>query len=141
MLKVTKIDRAQAGEDPTHDPYVDRQHYFAGDVQVQSLVSPEESVEVELLAVFFAAGARTRPHIHERDQVLHFLEGRGLVATASEKYPTAPGDIVTIPAGVWHWHGAARDTATCHISIRQLGSTNWEVEEGNWAAGYDEEAQ
>jgi hypothetical protein len=56
LLKVTKIDRARAGEDPTHDPYIDRQHDFAGDVQVQSLVSPEESVEVELLAVFFAAG-------------------------------------------------------------------------------------
>jgi quercetin dioxygenase-like cupin family protein len=49
-----------------------------------------------------------------------------------------PGDVVTIPAGVWHGNGAARDTAACHISIRQLGSANWEVEEGNWAAGYDE---
>jgi quercetin dioxygenase-like cupin family protein len=84
MIKLTKIDRAWAGEDPTHDPYVDRAYYFAGDVNVQSLVGADESGEVELLAVFFAAGARTRPHIHERDQILHCTEGQGIVPTDSE---------------------------------------------------------
>ena len=93
---------------------------------------------MELLAVYFAAGSRTRPHIHERDQVLYFIEGRGIVATTDEKVHTTAGDVVTVPAGVWHWHGAANDAAACHISIRQPGSTNWEVDPGNWAAGYDE---
>jgi quercetin dioxygenase-like cupin family protein len=49
----------------------------------------------------------------------------------------SPGDVFTIPAGTWHWHGAARDTAACHISIRQPGQTNWDVAEHNWAAGYE----
>jgi quercetin dioxygenase-like cupin family protein len=138
MIKRTEIDRARAGEDPTHDPYVDRAYYFAGDVNVQSLVGTDESGEVELLAVFFAAGARTRPHIHERDQILHFTEGQGIVATDTEKYHAASGDVFTIPAGTWHWHGAARDTAACHISIRQPGQTNWDVDERNWASGYAE---
>ncbi|HEY7985230.1 MAG TPA: cupin domain-containing protein [Ktedonobacterales bacterium] len=138
MIKVVRIDRARAGEDPSHDPYVDRAYYFAGEVNVQGLVGPEESGEVELLAVYFDAGARNRPHIHERDQVLHFIEGRGIVATASEKHHVACGDVVTIPVGTWHWHGAARDAAACHISIRQPGHTNWDVDAGDWAAGYDE---
>ena len=138
MLKLTTIDRAKAGEDPTHDPYVNRSYYFDGEVNVQGLVGPDESGEVELLAVYFEPGARTRPHIHERDQVLHFVEGRGIVATADEKRHVAAGDVVTVPAGTWHWHGAARDAAACHISIRQPGTTNWEVDEGKWAAGYEE---
>jgi quercetin dioxygenase-like cupin family protein len=107
MIKCTEIDRARAGEDPTHDPYVDRAYYFAGDVNVQSLVGTDESGEVELLALFFAAGARTRPHIHERDQILHFTEGQGIVATDTERYQASPGDVFTIPAGTWHWRGAA----------------------------------
>ncbi|HEY7781284.1 MAG TPA: cupin domain-containing protein [Ktedonobacterales bacterium] len=138
MINVTTIDRARAGEDPTHDPYVDRAHYFAGEVNVQSLVGPETSGDVELLAVFFAAGARTRPHVHERDQILHYVEGRGIVATMAEKHHLVAGDVVIIPAGTWHWHGAARDVEACHISIRQPGHTDWEVEDGNWATGYDE---
>jgi len=133
-MQVVRIERSQAGEDPTHDPYVDRSHYFSGDVDVQGLVGPDESSEIELLAVFFSAGARTKPHIHERDQILHFIEGQGIVASETESRIMSPGDVVTIPAGTWHWHGATPTSATCHISIRQPGSTNWEVDEKNWAS-------
>ncbi len=30
-----------------------------------------------------------------------------------------PGDIVWIPAGVKHWHGATPDTAMTHIAIAE----------------------
>jgi quercetin dioxygenase-like cupin family protein len=132
-MRTTTIDRSTADNDPT----IDHTH-FSGDVSVQSLVGSEESSEIELLAVFFKPGARTRPHIHERDQVLHFIEGRGLVATENEKQFAGPGDIITMVAGVWHWHGATRDRSACHISVKQPGPTNWEVDEGNWASGYDD---
>ena len=138
-MNVVTIDESRAGEDPTHDPYTDRSHYFSGEVNVQGLVGPDESNEVELLAVFFGPGSRTRPHVHERDQVLHFITGRGIVATETEKFYAAPGDIVTMPAGVWHWHGATADSPACHISVRQPGATNWEVEEKDWASGYEDE--
>lgn len=128
-LKVNKVEQAQATRGGQE---------FDGDVRLQMLVGADVSGEVELLAVFFAAGARTRPHVHERDQALHFIAGQGIVATASEKVHTSAGDIVTIPAGVWHWHGAAPDAAATHISIKQPGPTNWEVDEGDWARGYDD---
>jgi len=137
-MKITKINRLQAGEDPTHDPYINRSHYFDGEVNVQSLVGIDDSSEVELLAVFFDAGARTRPHIHEKDQILYFIQGKGIVATETEKHFVSQGDVATIPARTWHWHGATRGMATCHISIRQPGRTDWEVESKNWATGYDE---
>jgi quercetin dioxygenase-like cupin family protein len=137
-MKILMIDRTVAGEDPTHDPYIDRSHYFDGEVNVQSLVGAEDSREVELLAVFFEAGARTRPHVHEKDQILHFIQGKGMVATELEKHVISPGEVVIVPAGTWHWHGATRDLAACHVSIRQPGFTNWEVEPKNWALGYNE---
>jgi quercetin dioxygenase-like cupin family protein len=135
-LKVTKVEQTQAGAAPDYARPGDSN--FEGDVSLVTLVGADTSGEVELLAVYFTAGARTRPHIHERDQALHFIAGQGIVATASEKLHTSAGDIVTIPAGVWHWHGASRDAAATHISIKQPGPTNWEVDEGDWARGYDD---
>jgi len=88
--------------------------------------------------VYFSAGGRTIPHIHEQDQVLQIIEGQGIVATETEKSVVSAGDVVTIPAGTWHWHGATRDQAMAHISIMKRGKTNWTVEEKNWAAGYEE---
>jgi len=46
---------------------------------------PQEYDEPDLLNVSFSAGARTRPHIHQQDQVLHIIEGQGIVATETEK--------------------------------------------------------
>lgn len=134
-LKRTRIERPATGA--AREPAGPGASNFEGDVTVVSLVGAAESGEIEALAVFFPAGGRTRPHIHERDQVLHFIEGQGVVATASEKVHTSVGDVVTVPAGVWHWHGASRDAAATHISIKQPGPTKWDVDEGDWAGGYD----
>lgn len=131
-MKLTRIDRSLARPDTT------RKGYFDGEVKTLQLVGPTESKEIELLAVYFSEGARTIPHIHEQDQVLQIIEGQGIVATETEKLMVSEGDVVTIPAGIWHWHGARRNTAMCHISIKRPGLTNWEVEPKNWASGYDE---
>ncbi len=125
MLHVTKLDETRAKPDSSRS--------FEGTVRTLMLVGSEQSKELELLAVYFSAGARTHPHIHEKDQVLHFVQGKGIVATESEKKVCSVGDIVTVPGGSWHWHGATRDQAMCHISIRQPGSTNWDVEQKNWS--------
>ena len=131
-MKITRIDRFQAKYDPT------RSNYFAGEVNIQSLVGPAESSELELISVYFSPGGRTIPHIHEQDQVLQIIEGQGIVATETERVMVSAGDVITIPAGTWHWHGATQNQAMAHISIMKRGKTNWTVEERNWASGYDE---
>lgn len=124
-MDTSKVDRALATPDPN------LAKWFEGDALFQRL-GPNN--DVELLAVFFGQGARTRPHIHPVDQALYFVEGSGVVATEDRLIHTAPGDIVTIPAGVWHWHGAAPNATTTHISIKRPGPTNWDAEEKNWAS-------
>jgi quercetin dioxygenase-like cupin family protein len=130
-MKLTKIDRSQA------QPDIVRKGYFDGEVKTIQIVGSSESNEIELLAVYFSSGARTIPHIHEQDQVLQIIEGLGIVATETEKFMVSEGDVVTIPAGIWHWHGATRNSAMCHISIKRPGPSNWEVELKNWESGYD----
>jgi len=127
VMDTSKVDRAKAAPNPA------LAQWFAGNVVFQQLV---QGGGTELLAVFFETGARTRPHIHDDDQTLYFVEGQGVVATEDEIVYANAGDFVTIAAGVWHWHGAAQNAATVHISIKRPGPTNWEVEEKNWANGY-----
>jgi len=131
-MKLTRIDRSQA------QPDTNRKGYFDGEVKTLQLVGSKDSNEVELLAVYFSAGARTIPHIHEQVQILQIIESQGIMAIETEKLRVSAGAVITIPAGTWHWHGATRNTAMCHISIKRPGPTNWEVEQKNWASGYNE---
>jgi quercetin dioxygenase-like cupin family protein len=131
-MKITRIDKTQSKQDPS------RRNYFDGEVHFQNLVSPEDSAELDLLNVSFSPGARTRPHIHHQDQVLHILEGQGIVATETEKQIVSAGDLIVIPKGTWHWHGATPTSPMTHISIMKRGETDWTVEEKNWTTGYDE---
>lgn len=126
-MQILKPDSAQAGPP-------DRPEYFSGSVRMHHLRRPQESGKVELIGVFFAAGARTIPHIHSTDQALYILEGEGLVVTEHERRTVHPGDIAVIPANTWHWHGATRTSAMAHLSIRPSGPTNWSVDKSNWDA-------
>jgi len=131
-MKVTRIDRRQAKHEPS------RANSFDGKANIQSHISPTDSEELDLLNVYFSVGERTRPHIHQQDQVLHIIEGQGIVATQTEKQVVSAGDVILIPRETWHWHGATRTSAMSHISMMKRGQTDWAVEEKNWATGYDE---
>jgi quercetin dioxygenase-like cupin family protein len=97
--------------------------FFVGQVRVQPVVPATEGIEI--IVVRFSPGARTYLHSHEVPQVLHCIEGRGILAAEHERNEVGPGDIVHIPPGEMHWHGAAADSDFAHVSIRPPGETNW----------------
>lgn len=110
----------------------DQPEYFSGRVHTENLRRPEQAGAAELIAVFFDPGARTIPHIHAVDQVLVCIEGEGLVVTSTDRRPLRAGEIAVVPGGTWHWHGATKTTAMCHISIKGVGPTDWTVPKQNW---------
>lgn len=99
---------------------------FDGDVRMQQLNVDAPADGVELLAVFFGPGARTRPHTHPVEQTLVVVEGEGVVADESGRRPMRAGDVVVVPAGIWHWHGAAPDSAMCHLAAKSPSDTQWD---------------
>lgn len=138
MLKFT-IDRSAPAPDQLHTPYQGSSKEFSGDVTLKRLVWGEDSKEVELLAVWFSAGARTHPHTHTVDQVLLIMEGTCACGDENGVTLANAGQVVTVPAGTWHWHGATPHSPTMHISVRkQPNSTDWEVEEKDWVKHYQE---
>ncbi len=124
-MEAYKVDRGKAGPP-------ERPEYFSGTVRLQNLRRPAEGGAAELIAVFFDRGARTIPHIHAADQVLCFVDGEGLVATEHERRVLRAGEIAVIPGGTWHWHGATKTSAMCHISIKGTGPTDWTVPKKDW---------
>jgi quercetin dioxygenase-like cupin family protein len=124
-MEPLRPDRSQAR--PAAHP-----EYFAGPVFMQSLVGPDRSSELEIIAVFFEDGARTIPHTHATDQVLYVVSGTCVVADDAGRRQVGAGEYVVLPANRWHWHGAAPGQSMCHVSIRQPGPTDWEVERRDW---------
>ena len=57
--------------------------------------------------------------------MLHCIAGRGILATETQRNEVGPGDVVQVPAGELHWHGAAGDEEFVHLSIRPPGETTW----------------
>jgi quercetin dioxygenase-like cupin family protein len=96
---------------------------FTGDVFPYVAMPATDGVIIN--TVNFAPGARTYWHRHGQGQILLVLAGRGL--TQSEDGPVEvirQGDVVWVPAGERHWHGAAEDSYMVHTAI-SLGATDW----------------
>ncbi len=105
---------------------------FGGAVHMQRIRQANDPSAADVVAVFFEPGARTRPHVHGSDQVLHVIDGEGIIATEHERRIIRPGDIVIVPAGEWHWHGATVMSPMCHLSTRPAGPTDWDAPQRDW---------
>ncbi len=106
--------------------------YFIGNSYLNPLTAPGSSV-VSLANVTFEPGCRNNWHIH------HAKSGGGqlLICTAGsgwyqeegkEAVSLEPGTVITIPAGVKHWHGAKKDSWFSHIAVEVPGeetSNEW----------------
>jgi quercetin dioxygenase-like cupin family protein len=106
--------------------------HFSGKVYLQRLSKAAAAGEIEISAVFFESGGRNKPHIHAKTQYLQIMEGTGVVATDAGRRIVRAGDLVIIPGGAWHWHGATRDSAMMHLSIRTAGDSRWDVDPHDW---------
>lgn len=76
---------------------------------------------------------RNNWHIHHADQgggqILIGVAGRGFYQEwGKEPVEILPGDVINIPTGVKHWHGAAPDSWFSHLAVEVPGvntSNEW----------------
>ena len=96
--------------------------YFVG----QSYLNMLSLEQVVIGNVTFEPGCRNNWHIHHADkgggQILLVTGGRGYYQEwGKEARELLPGDVVNIPAGVKHWHGAASNSWFAHLAIEVPG--------------------
>ncbi len=105
--------------------------YFVGKSYLKPLTDPKETVF--MANVTFEPGCRNNWHIHCAEQgggqILLCTGGRGWYQEqGKDARELFPGDTVTIPAGVKHWHGAAKDSWFSHVAVECPGkgtTTEW----------------
>jgi quercetin dioxygenase-like cupin family protein len=97
------------------------EEYFTGTVRIDPLFNPPAPARAFGASVTFEPGARTAWHTHPHGQTLIVTAGCGRAqrwdGPAEE---IRPGDVVWIPPGEKHWHGATPTTAMTHIAIQEL---------------------
>lgn len=103
--------------------------YFIG----QSYLNMLSTEQVPVGNVTFEPKCRNNWHIHHADK----NGGQMLIVTAGEGWyqewgkpalKLKPGNVVNIPAGVKHWHGAAANSWFQHLALEVPGEnckTEW----------------
>jgi quercetin dioxygenase-like cupin family protein len=111
------VNIKQCGSQPSMSGPPD---WFTGTVRIDPLFQPNEPARASGGSVTFEPGARTAWHTHPLGQMLIVTAGCGLVqAWGGAVREIRPGDVVCIPPGEKHWHGALATTAMTHIAIQE----------------------
>ncbi|MCH5351643.1 MAG: cupin domain-containing protein [Clostridiales bacterium] len=116
-MKEMKLSAFPMGE--PNDAYA---QYFSGKSYLKYL----STEQVTVFNVTFEPGCRNNWHIHHAKkgggQILVCVAGRGWYQEwGKEAIEMRPGDVVNIPEGVKHWHGAAKDSWFQHLAIEVPG--------------------
>jgi quercetin dioxygenase-like cupin family protein len=94
--------------------------WFTGTVRLDPLFDAPEPARVAGASVTFEPGARTAWHTHPLGQTLIVTAGCGCAQRwGGPIEDIRPGDVVWIPPGEKHWHGACPTTAVTHIAIHE----------------------
>lgn len=94
--------------------------YFTGSVHIDTLFKANDPSRTSGGRVTFEPGARTAWHTHPLGQTLIVTAGTGRVQHWGDPIEEIrQGDVVWIPPGQKHWHGAAPNSAMTHIAIAE----------------------
>lgn len=110
-----KIDRGESKPSERGTPDL-----FTGTVWIDYVHQPVAPARAQIQHVTFEPGARTFWHTHPLGQVLIVTAGRGWIQ--SEGGPVREilaGDVISVPPGEKHWHGATRDHVMSFLAVQE----------------------
>jgi len=111
MAEIIRVGSRPSGKGPAE--------WFTGTVRIDPLFGPDPD-RVGGGLVTFEPGARTAWHTHPLGQTLIVTSGFGWVQHEGGPIEEIrPGDVVWIPPGERHWHGATPQTAMSHIAVQE----------------------
>ncbi len=102
---------------------------FTGQVTMQPIIGKGLTSDLLITKVNFGPGVRNKFHGHSLEQVLIVTKGKGIVATEKEQITVVPGDVIFVPPGEKHWHGAAEGSKFSHLYIMSPDSKTTQLED------------
>ena len=132
MIYQNENEFAKANMFGKGDTNVNFAQYFIGESFLNPLTDFQNG-EFPLFNVTFEPGCHNNWHIHHADkgggQILICTAGEGWYQEqGKEPRSIKEGNVVVIPQGVKHWHGAKKDSWFSHISLEVPGencSNEW----------------
>lgn len=126
---------AQAGSWPKGNPNDAYAKYFTGNshlapIQPKNLAAGEKTVQ-GYANVTFEPGCRNNWHVHHgAHQILICVSGEGIYQEwGKPAIHLQAGDIIDIPEGVKHWHGATKNSwfqhLASHVHVSDPESNEW----------------
>jgi quercetin dioxygenase-like cupin family protein len=111
-MEIKRIGSQPSGKGPAE--------WFSGTVRIDPQFQASDPARVIGASVTFEPGARTAWHTHPLGQILIITAGCGWVQREGGSIEEVhPGDVVWIPPGEKHWHGATPVTAMTHLAIQE----------------------
>ena len=94
--------------------------WFTGSVRIDPLFQANDRSRMAAASVTFEPGACTAWHTHPVGPRLIVTAGVGRAQRwGGPVEDIRPGDVVWIPPGQKHWHGASPNTAMTHIAVQE----------------------
>ena len=95
-------------------------NWFTGAVWQDPIIEAAAPARLRAVVVRFDPGARTAWHTHPLGQTLYIVTGCGRVQSwGGPIREIRAGDVVWIPPGEKHWHGAGPATGMSHIAMQE----------------------
>lgn len=119
---------------------------FTGAVRIDTPIQTDAPARMSGARVVFEPGSRTAWHTHPLGQILIVTAGTGRVQRWGDPVDEIrQGDVVWIPPGQKHWHGAAPNSSMAHIAILERldgRSVEWmeEVSDAQYSAPLRDQA-
>lgn len=114
---IQKLDIKRNGSQPSVKGPAE---WFTDTVRIDPLFETNDPARTGGASVTFEPSARTAWHSHPLGQTLIVTAGCGWVQRwGGPIQEIRPGDVISIPPGEKHWHGAAPTTAVTHIAIQE----------------------
>jgi quercetin dioxygenase-like cupin family protein len=115
-VKIINISRS--GSQPSSKGAAE---YFTGSVRIDPLFKANDPLRASGGRVTFEPGARTAWHTHPYGQILIVTAGSGWIQQWGGLIEEIrEGDVIRIPSGVKHWHGATSSTVMTHIALQEF---------------------
>ncbi len=109
---------------------------FTGNVYLNNIANEGG---VSIANVTFEKGCINKWHVHDHVQILMGSMGEGYAQMeGQEAQLMKAGDVVVIPAGTKHWHGAAHNSQFTHISVSGPVAEGMETFGTRWLEPVDE---
>lgn len=109
-----------------YETYEDPEH-FSKTVYLKT-IQPFRDLSYISDVVLFPPATYNNWHVHQVEQTLYITQGSGWYQEEGKAARALKaGDIVHVPAGVKHWHGAAKDSWFEHIATEDVskGAPDW----------------